>query len=339
MHDESVFACVEKRARYEFCRLVASPCLRNRGDFMISCRVDNGIESRAEEYCAVLVRRGRKESTAKAVRNAVRRCAEWLEAHGVRRIEDVDAEAVAMMAQGLTGKESTRRQLVSGFAGYMRWATGRDVVAQARLLWNPQGGESRTWITKDEYRRMMDASEPRDRLILALGATMGLRRAEMCALTLEDVRGGVVRIRGKGHGPDGKAAEKPMSEAVRRELAEYLPERPPSGSDALLLSCRGRGLDVNAVYWIVKRAGESASVEVSPHTLRRLYATTLADAGVPLETIARMMRHENPATTMRCYLKADPRRMADAQKRVDELLAFRASGGIIYHASHQGYAD
>lgn len=223
---------------------------------MISCRVDNGIESEAEEYCAVLVRRGRKESTAKAVRNAIRRCAGWLEAHGVRRIEDVTAEDVAMMAQGLTGKESTRRQLVSGFAGYMRWATGRDVVAQARLLWNPQGGESRTWITAEEYRRMMDASPPRDRLILALGATMGLRRAEMCALTLEDVRGGVVRIRGKGHGPDGKAAEKPMSEAVRKELAEYVEVRPRSGEDALLLSCRGRGLDSNAVYWIVKRAGE-----------------------------------------------------------------------------------
>lgn len=58
-----------------------------------------------------------------------------------------------------------------------------------------------------------------------------------------------------------------------------------------------------------------------------------------METIARMMRHENPATTMRCYLRADPRRMADAQKRVDELLAFRASGGIIYLASHRGYAD
>ena len=57
------------------------------------------------------------------------------------------------------------------------------------------------------------------------------------------------------------------------------------------------------------------------HTLRRLYATTLADAGVPLETIARMMRHECMDTTMRCYLRADPRRMADASAKVDSILA------------------
>ena len=288
---------------------------------MITGRVDKGIEARADEYCDLLVRRGRKESTAKATRNAIRRCAEWLEAHGVKEPEEVTPEDVAQLAQGLTGKESTRRQLVSGFAGYMRWMTGRDVVAQARLLWNPRGGESRTWITADEWRRMMESSEPRERLILALGATMGLRRAEMCALDLDDVRGGVVRIKGKGHGPDGKEAEKPMSEAVRKALREYLEARPESEEDALLLSVRGRRLDVNAVYWLVRRAGRSAGLDVSPHTLRRLYATTLADVGTPLETIARMMRHESPETTMRCYLKADPRRMGEAQARVDALLS------------------
>ena len=64
------------------------------------------------------------------------------------------------------------------------------------------------------------------------------------------------------------------------------------------------------------------------HTLRRLYATTLADAGVPLETIARMMRHESPVTTLRCYLKADPRRMDEAQSKVDDVLALREHTNI-----------
>ena len=62
---------------------------------MIRESIDNGIEARLEEYCDLLIRRGRKESTARGVRNAVRRCAGWLEAHGFRTIEEVDAEAVA----------------------------------------------------------------------------------------------------------------------------------------------------------------------------------------------------------------------------------------------------
>ena len=287
-----------------------------------------GIGCRADEYCDMLVRRGRKESTAKAVRNSVLRCSGWLAAHGIVRAEDVDVEAVAEMAAGIGGKESTRRQVVSGFAGYYRWLTGEDVVKRARLLWNPAECQvDRTWITAEEYRRMMDASQPRERLMLALGATMGLRRAEMCALTLDDVRGGVVRIRGKGHG-EGKEVPKPMSEAVRRELAGYLAVRPRSASEALLLSAKGEALDPGSVYWLVTRIGRSVGVEVSPHTLRRLYATTLADAGVPLETISRMMRHETVETTMRCYLRADPRRMREASTRVDEALAVLRGQGI-----------
>ena len=281
-----------------------------------------GIGFKVDDYCRMIERRGRKAATVRGVRYSVLRCSGWLEAHGVTDPEDVTPEDIATMAQRLGGKESSRRQAVSGFAGYMRWLTGKDVVGQARILWNPCGGERRTWITAEEYRRMMDASQPRERLMLALGATMGLRRAEMCALTLDDVRGGVVRIRGKGHG-EGKEVPKPMSEAVRRELAGYLAVRPRSASEALLRSAKGGALDPGSVYWLVTRIGRSVGVEVSPHTLRRLYATTLADAGVPLETISRMMRHETPLTTMRCYLKADPRRMAEAQSKVDAVLALR----------------
>ena len=276
---------------------------------------------RADEYCGMLVRRGRKESTAKAVRVAIRRCSDWLLAHGIADPADVGVEDVALMAQSLGGKESSRRQWVSGFAGYMRWLTGQDIVGQARLLWNPPQGGGRTWITKEEYLHLMEVSEPRERLILALGATMGLRRAEVCSLTLGDVSGGMVLIHGKGHGPDGKEVSKPMSESVRKELRAYLEVRPQSEDDHLLLSCRGRGLDVNSVYAVIRRLSEQEAIPFSMHTLRRLYATTLADAGVPLETIARMMRHESPVTTMRCYLKADPRRMETAQAKVDALLA------------------
>ena len=280
-----------------------------------------GIGCRADEYCDMLVRRGRRESTAKAVRNSVLRCSGWLAAHGIVRAEDVDVEAVAEMAAGIGGKESTRRQVVSGFAGYYRWLTGEDVVKRARLLWNPAECQvDRTWITAEEYRRVMEEAPRRDRLAMALGATMGLRCAEACALTLADVRGGKVVVRGKGHGPDGKTAVLEMTEAVRRELEAYMAER-PAGTDALLVSRKGGALECRGLYEAIRRAGRRAGVEMSPHTLRRLYATTLADAGVPLETISRMMRHETVETTMRCYLRADPRRMREASTRVDEALA------------------
>ena len=49
---------------------------------------------------------------------------------------------------------------------------------------------------------------------------------------------------------------------------------------------------------------------------RRLYATTLYDAGTDLDSLRRLMRHESVNTTLRCYITADPRRMAAAEDAV-----------------------
>ena len=286
--------------------------------------VEIGIESGLEDYIGTLRAMGRKPSTLKGTEQAVRICAEWLRAQGIRTWPKVTPASAARMAHGIPGKESTRRVRLSAFAGYARWSTGRDPVAQAGILWNPRGEASRKWVSPEDYRRMMDAAKPRERLILALGATMGLRRSEIAFLTLDDVQGGTIRIRGKGHGEEGKVAEKPASEAVRRELEAYLRIRPETPSGRLLINRAGRGLEPDGVRRALERVAKPLGIDMSPHSLRRLYAMTLADAGVPLETIARMMRHESPVTTMRCYLKADPRRMADAQAKVDAILA-RAS--------------
>ncbi|MBO4348840.1 MAG: site-specific integrase, partial [Candidatus Methanomethylophilaceae archaeon] len=53
-------------------------------------------------------------------------------------------------------------------------------------------------------------------------------------------------------------------------------------------------------------------VRFSCHTLRRFYCMTLVDAGLDLDTVRRMMRHESVVTTLSNYVAADPRRMAEA---------------------------
>ncbi len=302
-----------------------APSVPQEGDTMIIDEEFNSLDSHIDAYCDLLAGRGRKESTVADVRNALRKCFAWLAEEGVASVEGVTPEHVARMAQDLPGRESSRRQWLSGLSGFMKWSTGRDVVGQARILWNPRGGESRTWITPEEYRQAMELAGPAERVMLSLAATMGLRRAEVASLRLSDFEDGEVVIRGKGHGPEGKKVRKLVSEPAREALEAWLAVRPASDSDALLVKESGRPMDFHSIYYRVRRLSERAGIPFSMHTFRRLYATTLADAGVPLETIARMMRHESPVTTMRCYLRADPRRMADAQAKVDAVLALRGA--------------
>lgn len=287
---------------------------------------------RLAEYVEYMARRGRKPLSLENMERASRKCCEALDAlfPGIR-LEDVGDEETAMLQAELlrSFKESTARTYLDRFGSYAEWVTGRNPVKHARLMWNGRADVERIWITAEDYRRLYAVAKPRERVMLALGATMGLRREEVMTLTLGQLRDGGIEIHGKGHGPNGKVEWRPMSKAVSEALAEWTPvrdsiaERHGCGSDRLIVSWCGKDMDKGTMCRILKELGKRAGVKVTPHSLRRLFATTMDDAGIDLGTMARMMRHSSPTTTMAYYLKADPRRMASATEAVDSVLTVR----------------
>lgn len=276
--------------------------------------------SSIEDYLQWLLRRCRKATTVKRMRYTLRKGGEGLAAVGVSDPRETTPEDIIAMEQALNLKESTRRGVVVATGCYLRWLTGKDLVREAGIRWNG-GSVNRKWLTLEDYRRMMAQANPWQRLVLALGATMGLRRSEIANLKLSDVQDGTITIHGKGFGPEGKVEAKTMTDAVRKEYEAYLKIRKPSESDALFISYRGTPMNAGSIANAVVKLGRDCGVDMTMHSLRRLYAMTLADAEVPLETIMRMMRHTRPEVTVQCYLRADPRRMAEASEAVDKALA------------------
>lgn len=71
------------------------------------------------------------------------------------------------------------------------------------------------------------------------------------------------------------------------------------------------------VQWIrteLERNGKNPD-RLTPHTLRRTYATTLWRAGVPAETLAKILGHEDVKTTMTHYLEVRAEDLAGAVGR------------------------
>jgi integrase/recombinase XerD len=299
----------------------------------------NQAGARIPEYVGYMARRGRKPLSLENMERASRKCCEALDAlfPGIR-LEDVGDEETAMLQAELlrSFKESTARTYLDRFGSFAEWVTGRNPVKHARLMWNGRADVERVWITAEDYRRLYAVAKPRERLMLALGATMGLRREEIMTLTVGQLRDGGIEIHGKGHGPDGRVEWWPMSDGVRRALEEWAPERERlvrkygAGCDRLVVSRTGEAMDKGTMDWIMRQLGRRAGVKVTPHSLRRLFATTMNDSGVDLETMARMMRHTSPTTTMTYYLKADPRRMASATEAVDSVLTVRRTPNKYY---------
>lgn len=247
------------------------------------------------------------------------------------RLKDIGPEdlvAVRMAATDL--KESSLHEAMKSLAIMLR-SQGNDCYARAKMLWNDDTDHMRrTWIDMNEWKALWAAADPNQLVILALGGGMGLRRMEIANLTLSDIEGDIMTIHGKGHGPNGKEVRKQIPSSVLNIINEYLPYREELlrmwgnlNEDTLLISnyrYSGKPLGIEGVGSTMRKLSKETGIEMSTHTLRRFYATSLDKIGTDLDTIRRMMRHSKVDTTLTHYLNANPDRMAKAQKDLDSML-------------------
>ena len=143
----------------------------------------------------------------------------------------------------------------------------------------------------------------RDRCMLELMYSSGLRVSELVGLQLNQVntRLGLVRLVGKG----SKERVVPVGEEALHWLKRYLQQARPAlqvtsaVNDALFLSSRGTGITRQAFWQNIKKHLLTAGVKTvfSPHSLRHAFATHLLNHGADLRTVQMLLGHSSLSTT------------------------------------------
>jgi len=167
-----------------------------------------------------------------------------------------------------------------------------------------------------------DAAGLRDRAMIELFYTAGIRLSELTGLNLGDVHlaEGLVKVRGKGRRERIVPAGRPALEAIeaylqrRPELAEGLPER--ADGAPLFLSRRGKRMNPRGVARVVERVVRESGIgrKISPHALRHTFATHLLDAGADLRSIQEMLGHRSLSTTQK-YTSVSVSRLMEVYDR------------------------
>ncbi len=143
-----------------------------------------------------------------------------------------------------------------------------------------------------------DLASRRDRAILELLYSTGMRVSELVALRLQDVDllGGVAKAAGKGK----KERLVPIGAPASQALERYLEARGgthPAGPVFLNLS-GGRLTDRSVRRVLMKYLRQVAIQQrVSPHTLRHSFATHLLDRGADLRAVQELLGHATLSTT------------------------------------------
>jgi integrase/recombinase XerD len=139
----------------------------------------------------------------------------------------------------------------------------------------------------------------RDRAMLLLLYSSGLRVSELCGLAFSDVdrRRGIVVPLGKG----GKKRMVPVAEVALAALDEYLAARAARGDEGphVFVARAGKPITRQAVFKLLKRYALGAGVAkpCSPHKLRHSFATHLLAGGADLRSVQAMLGHASVATT------------------------------------------
>jgi integrase/recombinase XerD len=165
----------------------------------------------------------------------------------------------------------------------------------------------------------MDAYAVRDRAMLELVYSSGLRASEICSLTLQqvDLEHGFVRVFGKG----SKERVVPLGEKARDAVQAYLISarprlvKPKTGSE-LFITERGKAMSRKTLWVMVKSAAARAGLEkpVKPHLLRHSFATHLLGGGADLRSIQEMLGHASIGTTQ-IYTAVESSRLLDQHAR------------------------
>ncbi len=161
--------------------------------------------------------------------------------------------------------------------------------------------------------------EVRDRAMLELTYSCGLRAEEVVKLDLDspDFEGERLRIEGKG----SKTRIVPMGEPAQRALRRYLERARPtlagrSEERALFVSKTGRRLSTSDIRRRLERWVREAALAggVSPHALRHSFATHLLEGGAGLRAIQELLGHSSISTTQ-IYTRVEASRLRSQYAR------------------------
>lgn len=263
----------------------------------------------------ILLERGLSANTREAYRRDVQKMLEFMKDEGINpadaTLTDLERFLSTLHDMGIAPRSVAR--IASGVRSFYRFLLLEGIVEQdpTELLESPAIGTHLPTVLSieevDAIEAAIDVSLPegqRDRAIVELLYSCGLRVSELCALRISDLfmEEGFLRVsQGKGD----KQRLVPLSPRAADELRRWFLFRhavtPAAGEeDYVFLSLRRRKhLSRITVFHNLRQHAASAGIEktISPHTLRHTFATHLLEGGANLRAIQAMLGHEDISTT------------------------------------------
>ncbi len=207
---------------------------------------------------------------------------------------------------------TSQARIISGIKSFYKYLLLEDLIKinPAELLESPK-------VTRklpdtldvheiDQMLATVDLSTDegtRNHAIIETMFSCGLRVSETTGLKISDIfwNDEFIKVVGKGN----KERLVPISKRALKEIDIYLHsvrnklDIDKNCTDVIFLNRRGKALSRVYIFLIIKEMALKAQINknISPHTLRHSFATSMVEAGADLRSVQQMLGHESITTT------------------------------------------
>ncbi len=246
---------------------------------------------------------------------------------GGLELSDVRAFVASEIQRGSTKSTASRR--LAALRSFFRFLHREGLLRKnpAKLVASPKlPAKLPRVLTVDEVFELVEKPEGlslqlmRDRAILELMYSSGLRVSEMAGLDVDDVnlKEEMVKVMGKGRKERLVPVGNKAVEALRAYMLERMLKR--RTDPALFLNRSGGRLTERSIRRIVIKYSRMMGLEgrVGPHTLRHTFATHLLQGGADLRVIQELLGHSSLSTTQK-YTHLDITHLIDIYDKAHPL--------------------
>lgn len=285
------------------------------------------------------VEKGLSLTTVKNYEFYLKRFAEFAKQSGVNSSAKISKELVhkyrlwlnrlEKKGQGL--KKNTQNYHLIALRGFLKYLVKNDIksLEPEKVELAKQEQRQVDFLEGADLSRILEAPlkielpeiiRKRDRAILELFFSTGLRVSELCKLKIENInlKKDEFTVRGKG----SKLRVVFLSNDARRAIEEYLKSRLDTNPFLFIShdkASSGRkeqeSLTPRSVQRLVQKYSKVAGItkEVTPHTLRHSYATDLLMNGADIRSVQAMLGHAS-ITTTQVYTHITDQQLRDVHK-------------------------
>lgn len=227
--------------------------------------------------------------------------------------------------QAATMKKNTQNYHLIALRSFLRYLMKREIksLSPERIELAKVKERSLDLMSGDELKRLLEAPDTttpaglRDKAILELFFSTGLRLAELCSLNRDlDLSKDEFSIRGKGE----KVRVVFLSDSAKDAIRDYLKSRKDLDEPLFVQYSRnstnkGR-LTPRSIERVVRICAIKAGIskKVTPHVIRHSFATDLLSNGADIRSVQMMLGHANIATTQ-IYTHITDKQLRDVHKK------------------------